>query len=514
MNRQRVHELVDGARSAIEANRHRIDDLNVYPVPDGDTGTNLTLTVRAIDEALHKDGPEDRAALAKELSRAALMGARGNSGVILSQIVRGATDSLAESDDIARAFRSASDAAYRAVKKPVEGTMLTAIRSMADAAEHGADLAGIIARGDDTVAQTRDMLPVLKEAGVVDAGAAGLVEIVRGIHAALTGEALPPPPEHEEGLGLEAIHQELSKFRYCTVFVIEGDALDADRLESELEQLGDSLLVVGDNTALKVHVHTDDPGRALQLGTERGTISGVEIANMHVQTQEREDRLLHAVPEETNASAIVAVAAGAGNRALFESFDAIVVDGGRTMNPSTADLLAAIERAPAPEVIVLPNNGNVIMSAEQAADASSKTVRVVPTRSLQAGLAALVAFDGRRGADEQVDELHEAVDGVATGAVTVASRDVQLNGVSVQKGKWLGLADGEPVAGGESFDEVAHAVLEKLLAEPRGLVTLLTGEEPPVLDRLLSTLKDEHPDIELELHQGGQPHYALLLAAE
>jgi DAK2 domain fusion protein YloV len=514
MNRQRVHELVDGARSAIEANRHRIDDLNVYPVPDGDTGTNLTLTVRAIDEALHKDGPEDRAALARELSRAALMGARGNSGVILSQIVRGATDSLAESDDIARAFRSASDAAYRAVKKPVEGTMLTAIRSMADAAEHGADLAGIIARGDDTVAQTREMLPVLKEAGVVDAGAAGLVEIVRGIHAALTGEALPPPPELEEGLGLEAIHQELSKFRYCTVFVVEGDALDADDLESELEKLGDSLLVVGDGTALKVHVHTDEPGHALQLGTQRGTISGVEIANMHVQTQEREDRLLHAVPEQANASAIVAVAAGAGNRVLFESFDAIVVDGGRTMNPSTADLLAAIERAPAPEVIVLPNNGNVIMSAEQAADASSKTVRVVPTRSLQAGLAALVAFDATRGADEQVDELREAVDGVATGAVTIASRDVQLNGVSVEKGKWLGLAEGEPVAGGESFDEVAHAVLEKLLAEPRGVVTLLTGEEPPVLDALLSTLKDEHPDVELELHQGGQPHYALLLAAE
>src|SRR5689334_16543674 len=228
--RQRVHELVEGGRAAIEANRRRIDDLNVYPVPDGDTGTNLTLTVRAIDEALQKEGPEDRAGLAKELARAALMGARGNSGVILSQIVRGATDSLAQSDDLARAFRSASDAAYRAVKKPVEGTMLTAIRAMADAAEHGGDLATIIARGDDTVVQTRDMLPVLKEAGVVDAGAAGLVEIVRGVHAAITGEVLPPPPELQEELGFEAIHQELSQFRYCTVFVVEGDALDVDSL--------------------------------------------------------------------------------------------------------------------------------------------------------------------------------------------------------------------------------------------------------------------------------------------
>ena len=359
--RERVHELVDGARAAIEANRRRIDDLNVYPVPDGDTGTNLTLTVRAIEEALHDDGPDDRAGLAREVSRAALMGARGNSGVILSQIIRGATESLAESDDLARAFRSASDAAYRAVKKPVEGTMLTAIRSMADAAEHGADLAGIIARGDDTVTQTRELLPVLKEAGVVDAGAAGLVEIVRGIHAALTGEAQAPPPEHEEAFGLEAIHQELSRYRYCTVFVVEGEGLDADELEPELEQLGDSLLVVGDSSALKVHVHTDDPGRALSLGVARGAIAGVEIANMHAQTRQREERLLHSVPVDQATCAIVAVSAGAGNRALFESFGAVVVEGGATMNPSTADLVAAIEHAPGLEVIVLPNNGNVIL---------------------------------------------------------------------------------------------------------------------------------------------------------
>src|SRR5437588_10723273 len=286
--RSRVHELVEGARASIEAHRRCIDDLNVYPVPDGDTGTNLTLTVRAISDALHKTGPDDRAGLAHEVSRAALMGARGNSGVILSQIVRGATDALAESDDLAKAFRSASDAAYRAVKKPVEGTMLTAIREMANAAaKKNADLASIIAAGDAIVAKTREMLPVLKEAGVVDAGAAGLVEIVRGIHAALTGATLPELPELEEEIGLDAIHQELSRYRYCTVFVIEGDALDADALEAELEQFGDSLLVVGDRTALKIHVHTDDPGRALTLATGRGAIAGVEIANMHVQAQER-----------------------------------------------------------------------------------------------------------------------------------------------------------------------------------------------------------------------------------
>jgi DAK2 domain fusion protein YloV len=513
-----VRELVNGARAAIEANRSRIDDLNVYPVPDGDTGTNLTLTVREIARTLDGDGPDDRAGLAREVSRAALMGARGNSGVILSQIIRGATESLAVNDDLARAFRSASDAAYRAVKKPVEGTMLTAIRAMAEAAEKTPDLASIVAAGDAIVVKTREMLPVLTEAGVVDAGAAGLVEVVRGIAAALSGEPLPEVGEHEPvEVGLDAIHQELSRYRYCTVFVVEGDHLDEDGLEHGLEQIGDSLLVVGDPTALKVHVHTDDPGRALSLGVAQGTIGGVEIANMHEQTLEREERLLHAAAEPAAApdtSAVVAVAAGDGNRELFESLGAVVVDGGRTMNPSTSDLLAAIEAVPSAQVVLLPNNGNVLMSAEQAADHSSKTVRVVPTTSLPAGLAALVAFDPLEDAESNAAEMREAVETVATGAVTVASRDVDLNGVSVRKGKWLGLADGEPVAGGETFDEVARAVLARLLAEPRGVLTLLTGEEPPALETLLAGLAEEHPELELDVHRGGQPHYPLLLSAE
>jgi hypothetical protein len=266
---------------------------------------------------------------------------------------------------------------------------------------------------------------------------------------------------------------------------------------------------------LKVHVHTDDPGRALSLGIARGTIEGVEIANMHAQTQQREERLLHALPDAPPAAtAVVAVVSGEGNKRLYESFDALIVDGGRTMNPSTADILAAIEAAPAGEAVVLPNNKNVFMSAEQAADHASKTVRVVPTLSLQAGLAALVAFDPSLLADDNAAAMNEAVDAVATGAVTVASRDVDSNGVEIRKGAWLGLADGEPVAGGESFDEVARAVLDRLLAEPRGVLTLLTGEEPPPLDQLLAELGAQHPDLELEVHEGGQPHYPLLLSAE
>ncbi len=512
--RARARQLVEGARAAIEAHRRRIDDLNVYPVPDGDTGTNLTLTVRSISEALAGEGAEDRASIAKEISRAALMGARGNSGVILSQIVRGATESLAVSNDLPKAFRSASDAAYRAVKKPVEGTMLTAVRAMAESAERGATLAEIVTAGDESVVRTRVQLDVLREAGVVDAGAAGLVEIVRGIASAVSGEPLPEAPEHTEDVGFEAIHQELSRYRYCTVFVVEGEALDLDSLEAELEEFGDSLLVVGDQSALKVHVHTDDPGRALSLGVARGIVGGVEVANMHVQTQEREERLLHAVPAERATASLVAVAAGAGNRALFESLGATVVDGGRTMNPATADLLEAIEAAAADEVVVLPNNKNIFMAAEQAADHASKTVRIVPTTSLQAGLAALVAFDETIDASANAQVMVETLATVATGAVTVASRDVQLNGVAVQNGKWLGLADGEPVAGGESFDEVARTVVELLLAEPRGVVTLLCGATHPVLDGVVASIRSSHPEVELEVHEGGQPHYPLLLSAE
>jgi uncharacterized protein len=512
-----ARNLARAAAAAMDANRARIDDLNVYPVPDGDTGTNLTLTVRAVAEGLEASSAADRAALCREVTRAALMGARGNSGVILSQIVRGACESLAESDDLRRAVRSASDAAYRAVRKPVEGTMLTAIRELAEEAEgrrHDTPvelLRALVRRGDECVARTPELLDVLREAGVVDAGAAGLVEIVRGIAAAVAGEPLPAPqPLEEHDLSVDAIHQELSRYRYCTVFVVEGDGLDADALETELERLGDSLLVVGDEHALKVHVHTDDPGEALSLGVAAGTIAGVEIANMHVQTAQREERLL----ESAGTSEVVAIVAGAGNRRLFESLGARVVDGGRTMNPATADILAAIEASAAGEAIVLPNNANVIMSSQQAADHSSKTVRVVPTTSLPAGLAAMVAFDATAGAEQNVEAMQEALAAVATGAVTVASRDVDLDGVAVRSGAYLGLAEGEAVAGGDSFDEVAGAVIDRLLAQPREVLTLLTGEDEPRLEALLQRIEGAHPEVELEVHDGGQPHYPLLVSAE
>ena len=530
-----VQALVDAALASVEANRARIDDLNVYPVPDGDTGTNLTMTMRAVQEAVGGTSAAGRQSLARDVARGALMGARGNSGVIFSQIVRGAADVLGETGSgpidalaTARALRGASDAAYRAVRRPVEGTMLSVIRELAEEAEaqapaqpQAAELLGLLVhRGEAALARTPEQLQVLRDAGVVDAGGAGLVEIVRGVAAAVSGEPLPDPAPVEEHLGVEAIHQELSRYRYCTVFLIEGRDLDRDTLEEEFATLGDSLLVVGDFNAIKVHVHTDDPGAALSIGSRSGTIDRIEIANMHEQTLEREVRLLAAVPDAPPATAgVVAVVAGDGNRRLFESLaEGVgpigVVEGGQSMNPSTADLVRAVQSLDAVEAIILPNNGNVLLAAEHAASNADRSVEVVPTDSIPAGLAAMVAFDGSRTARENAEEMRKAIATVATGEVTRASRDVQMNGLSIRKGDWLGLADGRPIAGGGDFDAVTYEVVERLLSEPRELLTLLVGEDKAPLDGLLVRIAESHPEIQVDIQEGGQPHYHLLLSAE
>ena len=403
-------------------------------------------------------------------------------------------------------------------------------------------------RGEQAVARTPEQLQVLRDAGVVDAGGAGLLELVRGIAAAVSGEALPEAPPSEEHPGIEAIHQELSRYRYCTVFLIEGGGLDREALEEQLEKIGDSLLVVGDELAIKVHVHTDDPGAALSIGTAAGTIDRIEIANMHEQTLEREERLLggqtrgngmlsgltpgvsdrgasplaavpDAPPTERATTGVVAVVAGDGNRRLFESLakdvgPLRVVEGGQTMNPSTADLLAAVESLDADEAVILPNNSNVLLAAEHAAANASRPVQVVAAGSIPAGLAAMVAFDGRRTAAENAAEMRETVAAVDTGEVTIASRDVLMNGLSIRKGDWLGLHDGEPLAGGASFDEVAGAVVDRLLDRPRDLLTLLVGQEQQPLEGLLARVATAHPDVDVDVQQGGQPHYHLLLSAE
>lgn len=526
-----VRGLVEAAAASLEASRARIDDLNVYPVPDGDTGTNMALTVRSMLDGLEEASGSSRPALARALSRSALMGARGNSGVILSQIVRGAAEVLGDSGEVdgrlvAAALRNASDTAYRGVKRPVEGTMLTVVREMAEEAEShaasGGSASGVLRtaldRGEDALARTPELLSVLQEAGVVDAGGAGLVELMRGLVGQVTGEAPAARPAAREA-GLESVHHELSRYRYCTAFVVEGAGLDLEALEHELDRLGDSLLVVGDASALKVHVHTDDPGAALSLGTARGAITGVEIADMHAQTARRSERLTSRSgdgdPLDVELSAAVAVVAGDGNRDLYASVAPVtIVEGGQSMNPSTADLLSAVEAAPGREVVLLPNNGNVIMSAEQAASLAAKAVHVVPTRSIQAGLAALLAFQPEREGAQNAAAMAESAAAVATAAVTTASRDVDLDGLRVRRGQYLGLLEDEPVVGGDSFEHVAGEVVDALLGASCEVLTLLTGQDAPPVDAIVSAVADRHPDVEVDVQRGGQPHYHLLISAE
>jgi DAK2 domain fusion protein YloV len=521
--------LARAALQNLEAHRQRIDDLNVYPVPDGDTGTNMALTVRSVVDALEGSTADGNAAVWRDMSRAALLGARGNSGVIFSQITRGLAEVLAAAEgpltpELPAALRAASDAAYKAVREPAEGTMLTVIREMAEEAERPEHaglpatelLRVVLSRSEDALARTPELLDVLREAGVVDAGGAGLVEVLRGVVLVLAGEPLPEAPVESEALGFEAIHQELSRFRYCTGFVVEGDGLDVAGLERSLEQLGDSLLVVGDETALKVHVHTDDPGAAMSAATAMGVIGRVEIANMHAQTFEREGRLL-ATPGavEILATGVVAVCPGEGNRRLFKELGATtVIEGGQTMNPSAAEIVEAIEATPAAEVIVLPNNSNVIATAEQAVGLASRPARVVPSRSVQAGFAAITRFISTSTPDENERAMNESLASAATGEVTIASRDATLDGVSIREGAYLGLVDEAAVASADDLESVALEVVERLLDGEREWLGVLVGEDAPPLDALLDAVRSAHPDVEIEQHDGGQPHYPLLLVAE
>jgi uncharacterized protein len=508
--------LARAALAALEASRGRIDDLNVYPVPDGDTGTNMTETVRAAVTALEVDPNAD-------VVRAALMGARGNSGVILSQLVRGAAEAFGEGDeldtaDLARALRGASDAGYAAVRNPQEGTMLTVARALAEAAEElvpesvplGEALAHVVARGEEALARTPEQLPILTEAGVVDAGGAGVLEVMRGIAAHVRGEPLPELEAVSGEIPLEAVHQELSRYRYCTSFFVEGAEVDPGELERELGRLGDSLLVVGAPGAVKVHVHTDDPGAALALATTRGEVEEIDIKNMHVQTVDRTQRL----ERETGVTGAVAVVLGEGNRRLFESLGAATVEGGETMNPSTADLVAAVEGMPEAEVILLPNSKNVVLAAEQAAAQSTKDVRVVATRSLQAGLGALVAYDPRVSVDENVEAMQGAAGAVRAGSVALASRSATIGSVNVREGQYLGLVDGEPITAGEELSPVAAEVVARLLEPPADVLTVLVGDGINGAEAVVEAIRAAHPEVEVELHDGGQPHYPLLFAAE
>ncbi len=542
----RFRVALEGALAHLESRRQEINDLNVFPVADGDTGDNMALTLQAcleeVDRLAAVDRPLDeiaRGEIVESVARAALLGARGNSGVILSQLIRGAAEELVSRPGelidpvlLGAAMARAAQRAYASVRAPAEGTMLTVMRDMAahvasrlahmDTPRLGPDAEGdvqervladileeAIVAGEASVRRGPELLPVLREAGVVDAGGYGVIVIFAGVVAALRGEAAAPQLEHHAPARISHPEHQSSTYRYCTNFAVTGVDLDDARYVGALEELGDSVLVVGDRTTLKVHVHTDDPETAIAVFADTGEVSRLDVADMRAQVAQRDARLTgngHAAPAARTG--VLAVVSGPGMARLYESLGAHVLDGGPTLNPSTHELLAGIHSVAAEEVVVLPNSANVIMAAERAAELAEKAVRVVASRSQQAGLAAAVALTTAADADANADAMRVAIAAVRTGAVAPAAREDAAGRFGV--GDAVGFVEDELVAWGEAAPTL-EAVLTALAADAE-LVTCIAGEGAPLDPEAVAALAPAC--VELELEDGGQPSYWWLLAAE
>jgi fatty acid kinase len=545
-NLVRFRAAVQGALAHLESRREEVNDLNVFPVADGDTGDNMVLTLRAVLGELDRLSGEEhertvdeigREEIVDSVARAALLGARGNSGVILSQLIRGAAEELASRPGelvdpvlVGAALARAADRAYDSVRDPAEGTILTVVREMAHrvASElaHMPDprlgpeappdlqdaaiaevLERAIAAGQESVKRGPELLPVLREAGVVDAGGHALTVILAGVVAALRG-AEPPDVEHHAPARVTHPQHESSTFRYCTNFVVTGDALDAARYRLALEELGDSVLVVGDLTTLKVHVHTDEPEAATAVFDDVHSVTHLDVADMNEQMEQRARRLTSRNGDEQARCGALAVVNGAGMKALFEGLGVRTLDGGPTLNPSTYDLLAGMHAVPAEEVVVLPNSPNVIMAAERAAGLSDKRVRVVPTRSMQAGLAVAIALEPGREAHVNAAAMEEELARVRTGAVAPAARDDA--GGRFRAGEAVGFVEDEIVVWGEP-EATLRAVLASL-GDGAELLTCIAGADAPLDGDHITGLA---PDgVEIEHSVGGQPSYWWLVAAE
>jgi DAK2 domain fusion protein YloV len=536
----RFRALVAGALAHLESRRQEVNDLNVFPVADGDTGDNMVLTMQAVlaevdrlaaggDRTIDEIGRDE---IVENVARAALLGARGNSGVILSQLIHGAAEELfsrpGELIDptlIGAALASAADRAYASVREPAEGTILTVVREMAHRVmvelahmpdtrlgpqvtplEQDDAIAAVLERavaaGEASVMRTPDLLAVLRDAGVVDAGGYALVVIFAGIVAALRGDD-PPALEHHAPARVTHPQHLSSTFRYCTNFAVTGRELQPSRFTEALEALGDSVLVVGDARTLKIHVHTDQPEQAIAVLAGAGEVSHLDVADMHAQVAARARQLA-----EGARCGVLAVVASPGIGTLFQSLGAHVLDGGPTLNPSTYELLAGIHAVAAEEVVVLPNSPNVIMAAERAAELSEKQVVVVPSRSQQTALAALVALSPTKGAAENAVAIVAALGRMRSGSVAPAARDDAEGRFAI--GEAVGFVGESLVAWGDPESTLAHVLAS--LGDGSELITCIAGAGAPLSPERIAALV---PDaVELEHRHGGQPSYWWLLSAE
>lgn len=540
-----------GAKN-LEAKKEWINELNVFPVPDGDTGTNMCMTIMSAAKEVQAIDNLTMEALAKAISSGSLRGARGNSGVILSQLLRGFTKVVGEHDTIdvvtlADACQKAVEIAYKAVMKPKEGTILTVARGMADKA---VALAGrtdditefvgkLLAEGELVLSKTPDMLPVLKQAGVVDSGGQGLVEVIRGAYDVLCGKEVDYTIEAAPTTGgvikISAETEEEIKFGYCTEFIIvlNKPMTEAEEigLKEYLESIGDSIVVVADDEITKIHVHTNDPGLAIQKALTFGSLSKIKIDNMREEHQEKlikdAEKLAEQQKEESKTIAFdepakeygfISVSVGEGLSEIFTGLGVdYLIEGGQTMNPSTEDMLNAIAHVNAKNIFILPNNKNIIMAANQAADLTEdKKIYVIPTKTIPQGIVAMINFMPELTPDENAESMTDALEGIQTGQVTYAVRDTEIDNIKINKDDYMGVGDKTILSAGPNLDEVILEMLSKMVTEDSSIITIYYGEDKSEEDAqaVAEALTEAYPDCEVEVYNGGQPIYYYFISVE
>ncbi|MFC2034965.1 DAK2 domain-containing protein [Chloroflexota bacterium] len=538
INGPELREMLATATSWLEKNSSDIDALNVFPVPDGDTGTNMLLTMRSsIDEA-NQAGDSGASEIAQAIAKGALMGARGNSGVILSQIWRGLAQGLQEKksftgSDLANALQQASTTAYEGISNPIEGTILTVVREASEAGQaqvtSGGDdfvsvLEAIVNAANESVANTPTLLPVLRQAGVVDAGGQGLYTILEGALRHVRGEveqmqfrkpqiiasSIPQSVRISQTTTIEEV-----PFGYCTEFLLKGEILDSNKIKTRLKKEGESLIVVGDETTARIHIHTLDPSKVIRYAISLGTMHQVSIRNMDEQHQDFLAMQRERAPAVDVAT--IAVVSGDGLADIFTSLGTTaIVPGGQTMNPSTKDLLQAVKAVESDKVIILPNNKNIVLAAEQVQSLTDKTVEVLQTKTIPQGVAALLAFDYEADFETNTQLMREATSTVKTIEITQAVRSAQLDGLSIKKKQCIGLLDGELLAAGKNTIDILSKILAKLNLQRTEIITIYYGADSELaeVEQVNTGIREQYPQLQVEVVRGGQPYYNYIVAIE
>ncbi|MFI3210589.1 MAG: DAK2 domain-containing protein [Peptostreptococcaceae bacterium] len=537
INGKNLKEMFISGANNLQNHKDLVDKLNVFPVPDGDTGTNMSLTISYAIKELEKVQDISITSVGKSLSKGSLMGARGNSGVILSQIIRGIAKSIEEKEeldtkDFADALKNGADTAYKAVIKPIEGTILTVIRESADYAvkisKKETDIMEflelVIKEANESLKRTPDLLKSLKDAGVVDSGGKGLVLMYDGFLSALRGNIISLSQNSTSTETVEVITQANYnvgdiEFGYCTEFILESDKIDEIQMRDLMMPLGDSLAVVGDEGVIKIHIHTENPGKALDLALQYGQLLTIKIENMRVQHENilQMNEEVATFSEEEKEYGFIATSMGKGLNDIFKDFGVDhIIEGGQTMNPSTEDFIKAIDSVNAKNIFIFPNNSNIIMAANQAKEISDKNIVVIPTKTTPQALTALIGFNSEASVLENEETFNEALTMVKSGQVTFAVRDTVMNDIEVKKDNIIGISQSDLVSVGEDAEEVTFEMVSKLVDEESAIITLFYGEDTKEEDaeKLKEQLEEKYDELDVELYYGGQPLYYYLVSVE